>query len=325
MGSIFPGVQLGGALRHVTIARARQGQENDEGDEADDGDGEDAAFRAGRSAAEDRLAYRMSGEEMVLDHGSAVGDPIEEGLGPVPCGVEPDRPPQRAGAPETEAENHRGQAGRKQSDRRFTWILAVAKSEEDGQDDGGSPEAERFAVARFKSPPVNAREATRECVLDVAAGEVLLKQPDQEKAEQPHCPVTEYIAAKEEAAVDHEQSRLPQGQHKKGKTDDSPAESGEKVRNLTAAAQAVDGVGTALDLRHDPGDEEDRDQGDRLVEEHQHDRHVRGDLLDVWSLRVDLAADEVCSGENNCEHSDEDEQAPASAEAVFADEDLAEN
>jgi len=78
---------------------------------------------------------------MVLDHGSAIGNAIEEGLSPVPRGVEADGPPERASTPQAEAEDHRGQAGREQSDRRFAWILAVAESEEDGKDDGRGPEA----------------------------------------------------------------------------------------------------------------------------------------------------------------------------------------
>src|SRR5208337_357751 len=76
-------------LRHlndggINLAIARQGKENDEANERLDGDDEDAAFGAGGSAAEDRLAHGVGGEEEVRDHGSAVGNAIEEGLGPVP-------------------------------------------------------------------------------------------------------------------------------------------------------------------------------------------------------------------------------------------------
>src|SRR5208283_1845775 len=202
------------------------------------------------------------------------------------------------------------------------------------EDDGGSPETERFAVARhtrvrLEGPTVKAGKAARERVLDVTAREVLLKQTDQKEADQPDRSVTENIAAKAQAAVDDEQACLPEGQDEQGKADDSPYESGEKARNLTAAAKAIDRVGTALDLRHDPGSKQDREEGDGFVEEHQLDGHVRGDLLDVWSMvwsmRVDPAGDPLCSEENNCEDSDEDEQAPASAESVPPDENLLEN
>src|SRR5208282_3883819 len=128
--------------------------------------------------------------------------------------------------------------GGEHSDRRFAWILAVAEAEEEGQDDRGTPEADRFAVARhtrvrLEGPTVEAGKAARERVLDVTAREVLLKQTDQKEAEQPDRSVTENIAAKEQAAVDDEQACLPEGQDEQGKADDSPCESGEKVRNLT--------------------------------------------------------------------------------------------
>src|SRR5208282_777117 len=101
-----------------------------------------------------------------------------------------------------------------------------------------------FAVARhtrvrLEGPTVKAGKAARERVLDVTAREVLLKQTDQKEADQPDRSVTENIAAKEQAAVDDEQACLPEGQDEQGKADDSPCESGEKVRNLTAAAKAA--------------------------------------------------------------------------------------
>src|SRR5437762_1249037 len=40
----------------------------------------------------------MRGEQVVLDHDAAVGYAVEEGLGPVPRGMEADGPPERAGA-----------------------------------------------------------------------------------------------------------------------------------------------------------------------------------------------------------------------------------
>ena len=150
VGSVFARVELNGTLRGITLVSARQSEENDEADEAYDGNNKNAAFGAGGSAAEDRLAYRVGGEKMMLRHGPAVGDAVEERLRPVPCGVEADRPPQRAGAPETEAEDHAGQAGGEQSDRRFAWIIAVAEAEEEGQDHGGvqKPNASLWRVSK---------------------------------------------------------------------------------------------------------------------------------------------------------------------------------
>src|ERR1039457_5664463 len=330
----FAGVELNRALRDITKASARQGEENDEADEADDGNDKNAAFGAGGPAAEDWLACGVGGEKMALRHSSAVGDAPEEGLRPVPCGVEADRPPQRAGAPETEAKHHADQAGREHADRRFACILAVAEAEEEGQDHGGSPETERSAVARFKSPPVETNETpprggggggrgaggspetersavarfksppvetsetAREGVLEVAAAEVLLEQADQKEAEQPRGPVTKNIAAKEQATVDDEQTGLPQAQNEEGKTDHSPGESGEKVCNLTAAAKTIDGVGTALDLRHDPGDEEHDEQEKGLIDERRLEGYLRHVLRGIWIIWVDLVGDEVRRDKN---------------------------
>jgi len=66
------------------VVGARQGEENDEADEGKDSDDEEAAFGACGSAAEEGLAYGVCGEEMVLNHKAAVGDTVEEGLGPIP-------------------------------------------------------------------------------------------------------------------------------------------------------------------------------------------------------------------------------------------------
>ena len=93
------------------VSHAWQGQQNDKTDQGEDSEDEDTAFGAGGSAAEDGLAYRVGGEQMVLDHDSAVSDAVEEGLRPVPCCVEADGPPERAGAPEAEAEDDAYQAG----------------------------------------------------------------------------------------------------------------------------------------------------------------------------------------------------------------------
>src|ERR1022692_1962719 len=124
------------SVRRVAIASAGKGRDNDQGHDGQDGDDEDAAFRTGGSATEEGLAYGVGGEEMVLDHESAVGDTVEEGLGPIPRGVEADGPPERAGAPEAEAEDDSDQPGGEQSDGRFAGVLAMAEAEEDGEDGG---------------------------------------------------------------------------------------------------------------------------------------------------------------------------------------------
>jgi len=47
-----------------------------------------------------------------------------------------DGPPERAGAPEADAEDEPDQSSGKQSDGRFAGIALVAEAEEDGEDDG---------------------------------------------------------------------------------------------------------------------------------------------------------------------------------------------
>ena len=67
-------------------------------------------------------------------------------------------------------------------------------------------------MTRLERPLIQAGEAAGERVLDIAAGEVLLKQADQKKAEQPDGTVTENVAAEEQAGVDDEEPGSPKGQ-----------------------------------------------------------------------------------------------------------------
>lgn len=89
----------------VAIAVAREREDDDETDHGQNRQNEDAAFGAGASSTHKRSAKWMRGEKMVLHHESAISNTIEKGLGPVPRGVETNRPPQRASAPQTEAED----------------------------------------------------------------------------------------------------------------------------------------------------------------------------------------------------------------------------
>ena len=141
-------------------------------------------------------------------------------------------------------------------------------------------------MAGLEGPLVEAGEAAGEGVLEVAAGKVLLEQADQEEAEQPECSVTENVAAKEQAAVDDEESGFPEGQDEQGETGDSPGQAGEESAELAAAAEAVDGVGASLDLRHDPGDEEHGEGNASAI------NPINGDISEAafaaWERRMDL-------------------------------------
>lgn len=55
---------------------------------------EDAALRAGGSAAEERRADGVGPEQAVVEDRSRVGDAEDDGLAVVPCCVQSDRPPE---------------------------------------------------------------------------------------------------------------------------------------------------------------------------------------------------------------------------------------
>jgi len=86
--------------------------------------------------------------------------------------------------------------------------------------------------------------------------------------------------------------------------------------------EAIDGVGTALDPGHDPGDENGYEERNQL-----------GDVPEAWgylgwgvgSGRMELVPNAVCAEGYGREDSYEDQQAPAGAQSVFADEYLVES
>src|ERR1035438_5869207 len=121
----------------------------------------------------------MRREEMVLDHEPAVGNPVEKRLAPVPRCMKSNGPPQRTGPPQAEAEDHRGQPRRKQSNWRFARIFSVAQAEQKLHQNGRAPEAERFTVPRLEDPLVNSCKAAGKCVLKISTRQVLLEQADQ--------------------------------------------------------------------------------------------------------------------------------------------------
>ena len=130
----------------VAIAVARESEDDDETDHGQNRQNEDAAFGAGASSSHKRSAKWMRGEKMVLHHESTISNTIEKGLGPVPRGVETNRPPQRASAPQTEAEAQAGKAGGEQADGRLARIVSVTKTEEHGEGDRGCPKTERLTT-----------------------------------------------------------------------------------------------------------------------------------------------------------------------------------
>src|SRR6185312_11470894 len=156
-------------------------------------------------------------------------------------------------------------------------------------------------VARPEDEPVEAGEATGEGELEVAAGEVLLQQADDEEAEQPERAVVEGVVAVEEDAVDDEQAGLPQDDDEQREADGAPGEAGEEEAGLAASAEAVDGGGAGLDLRHDPGDEDGDEEGNGLDGDHAQGREgLRGLALDrMRGKQVRLVADGSGEGEQS--------------------------
>jgi hypothetical protein len=143
----------------------------------------------------------------------------------------------------------------------------VAEAKEDREDGGCGPEAQNCTVAGLEGPFVEASEASGESVLEVAAGEVLLEQADQEEAEQPDSSVTEDVAAEEQAGIDDEKASLQECKDEKRETGDSPGKASEEVGEPALIAQAINGGRALFDPRHDPGNEEGCEEGDGLGNE----------------------------------------------------------
>src|SRR5271155_2798699 len=72
------------SLRCSPILPLGQGENYYDSDKRQDSKNEDAAFGASGPTAENRLAYRMIREQMMLDHQSAVRNPVKKGLRPIP-------------------------------------------------------------------------------------------------------------------------------------------------------------------------------------------------------------------------------------------------
>ena len=88
LNSIFLSIEQG-----TGVACVRQSERDDETDDSQQRQDENTALGAGSSSAHARQAERVRGQQMVFDYESAVRDTIEEGLCPVPRGVEADSPP----------------------------------------------------------------------------------------------------------------------------------------------------------------------------------------------------------------------------------------
>jgi len=68
---------------------------------------------------------------------------------------------------------------------------------------------------------------------------------------------------------------------------ETPTQASEEMRKHAAVAEAVYGVGTALDLRHNPGDEQDHKELTGFADQHKGwlTHCLRGGLRSPWSIR----------------------------------------
>lgn len=159
-------------------------EEEESGDDNEkNGDAEDGAFGANGAAAVELRTEGVRGEEAALHESSGVGDAVEERLGPVPCGVEADGPPERAGAPQGNDENDAGEEDLEEAEGVFASVVGVGKDEERGGEEGGDPEGDGAGVAGCDAV-ADGYEAAGEGELKITAHGVLLREADQKERDE---------------------------------------------------------------------------------------------------------------------------------------------
>ena len=146
----------------------------------------------------------MSGEKVEAEGGSAIGDSVKEGLGPVPGGVDSDGPPERTGAPEAQTKDERGETGANEPEGTFAGVAAMDGAKPERDKNSGDPEACCLRIDAGGEAASKSGEAPAEGVLQVAAEEVLFKETDGEKAGDPLESVAQDVRAEEKPAVNDE-------------------------------------------------------------------------------------------------------------------------
>ena len=99
---------------------------------------------------------------MVFDHGSTVRDTSRGRIVPSPMWHGIQWPTRESRCARGSGRDQGDQPGGEQSDGRLAWIVAVAKAKEDGENDGGAPEAGR-RLTGLESALVDSRKAARGC------------------------------------------------------------------------------------------------------------------------------------------------------------------
>src|SRR3984957_3841714 len=89
-----------------------------------------------------------------------------------------------------------------------------------------------------------------------------------------------------------------------------PSQTSQEVCELSAVAETVDGDGAALDLRHDPGDEDCYEERDGLGDEQKAWRSgLRRGIRGLGNRRMNFVSDDSDAKCDGREDDDEDEQA----------------
>lgn len=260
---------------------------------------------------------------MVLHQDSAVGDAVQEGLCPVPCGVEADSPPERAGAPEREGEDEGGEAGGEEAEGRLTGVGAVAEAEDEGEEGGGGPEAEGVAVGGLEREGVEPGEAAGEGEEQEAAKEVLLEEADGEEAERPFGSEAESGGRGEEFAIEDEQVCGAEEQDEEREKGEAEEEAGDQLpEGVRCATDAVGAEGAALDAGHGEGGDDENEKEDAVLDEGCGDWMLH---LLMWCggcrMSEQMTEEWDRGDDEDGGEEEEEEEAPACAQAVRAEED----
>lgn len=192
-------------------------------------------------------------------------------------------------------------------------------AEPEGDDEGGAPEADSTRFGLVGKETGNAGEATGQSVLQIAAEEVFLEEPNGNKTGNPEEGVAKGFRAEEQTSIDDQQSGFKENEDEYRDGKQSEDNANKKAGGFLSAAEAVDIHGTSLDLRHDPGDKNDREKGSHLGEEN----GQRAGLMphDVRRDEVRGSQKKVEKEDEGEEQQDSDQQTPSGAETVWTEED----
>lgn len=145
----------------------------------------------------------MRTEQMKVKHMTAVSGAIDKGLPPVPCGVHPDGPPERACTTKRHGEDEPKQAGGDQADEALAMIVAVAGPEQVGGESSRDPEADGSAVGGTPCVAKRAGYAANDGEKEKASRDELLEESDAKEADSPFDGKTTRAVVGPDGALSH--------------------------------------------------------------------------------------------------------------------------